>query len=103
MTEAQKLADLGIAKAREKNKRVKLAQFLIASAGISSRSGAGDRATSLLKSAGEGAFRRLGETADFDLSDIFRGKGELLTVEQYAKAGTAKPGPAVRRLLSRRV
>lgn len=91
MAEAQKLADLAVTKAREKDKRVKLAQFLIASAGVASKTGASDKAVELLQNAAEisqaGAFRRLGETADFDLSDIFRGRGELQTAEKYAQAG----------------
>jgi CHAT domain-containing protein len=91
MSEAQRLADLAIDKAREKNKRVKLAQFMIASAGIASRSGATDKAIAQLREAVDisaaGGFRRLGETADFDLSDIFRARGELQAAEQYAKAG----------------
>jgi tetratricopeptide (TPR) repeat protein len=91
MTEAQALVDLALKEAREKNKRVKEAQFLITASAISEAAGQHDRAIKLLANAAEiskiGGFRRLLETADFDLADIYRARHDFANAEIYATAG----------------
>ena len=91
MVEAQALVDLALKEARDKDKRVKEAQFLITASTISETAGNHDRAIELLGDAAEisraGGFRRLLETAYVDLADIYRARNDLATAERYASAG----------------
>ena len=89
--EAQALVNVALQEARDKNKRVKEAQFLITAAAISESTRHQDRSIELLESAAElskrGGFRRLLETAYVDLADIYRARKDLPNAERYASAG----------------
>jgi CHAT domain-containing protein len=91
LSEAQALVDVALQEARDRNKRVKEAQFLITAAAISESTRRQDRSIMLLESAAElarqGGFRRLLETAYVDLADIYRARKDLPNAERYASAG----------------